>query len=174
MIPHVDATYRTLPHRESRLVGGYSMGGFGAIRYSVAHPELFVGALVLSPAVYTPLPPIDSSAREFGAFGEGDEPFNEVIYTSLNYLAQLERLGESGLDLAMFIAFGDDEYHNANPGDALHDIDMEARLFYNRVVRLPNVSAELRVYEGGHNWGVWGRGFREGMSYRADFLSTGG
>jgi S-formylglutathione hydrolase FrmB len=171
---HVDATYRTLATRESRLVGGYSMGGFGAIRYSMAHPEVFAGALVLSPAVYTPLPPLDSSAREFGAFGDGNEPFNNAFYTSLNYPAQLERLAESRLGLAIFIAVGDDEHHNPNPEDALHDIDMEAHLLYNRVVRLPNVSAELRVYDGGHDWGVWERGFREGMPYLTGFLSTSG
>jgi enterochelin esterase-like enzyme len=172
LMPHVDATYRTLPQRESRLVGGYSMGGFGAIRYAVSHPELFAGALVLSPAVYTPLPPVDSSAREFGAFGDDDEPFVEAFYTSLNYPAQLERLAQSRLGLAMFIAVGDDEYHNPKPEDALHDIDMEAHLLYNRVVRLANVSAELRVYDGGHDWSVWERGFREGMPFLARFLST--
>ena len=37
----------------------------------------------------------------------------------------------------MFIAVGDNEYHNPNPEDWLHDIDMEAHLLYNRVVRLP-------------------------------------
>lgn len=172
LLPHVDATYRTLPQRESRLVGGYSMGGFGAIRYAVSQPELFAGALVLSPAVYTPLPPVDSSAREFGAFGDGEQLFNESFYTSLNYPAQLERLAQSRLGLAMFIAVGDDEYHNPNPEDALHDIDMEAHLLYNRVVRLPNVSAELRVYDGGHDWNVWERGFREGMPFLTRFLST--
>lgn len=172
LLPHIDATYRTIARREGRLVGGYSMGGFGAIRYAVSHPELFAGALVLSPAVYTPLPPVDSSAREFGAFGDGDAPFVEAYYTSLNYPTQLERLAQSRLGLAMFIAVGDDEYHNPNAEDALHDIDMEAHLLYNRVVRLPNVSAELRVYDGGHDWRVWERGFREGMPFLARFLST--
>lgn len=173
LMPHVDATYRTIARREGRLIGGYSMGGYGAIRYSVEHPELFAGALVLSPAVYTPLPPADSSAREFGAFGDGENPFVEAYYTSLTYPAQLERLAQSRHGLAMFIAVGDDEYHNPNPEDALHDIDMEAHLLYNRVVRLPNVSAELRVYDGGHDWSVWERGFREGMPFLARFLSTG-
>lgn len=172
LIPHVDEIYRTIARREGRLVGGYSMGGFGAIRYSMAHSELFIGALVLSPAVYTPFPPLASSAREFGAFGEGDELFNEAFYTSLNYPAQIERVTESGLSLAMFIAVGDDEYHNLNPENVLHDIDMEAHLLYNRIVRLPNVSAELRVYDGGHDWSVWERGFHEGMQYLAGFLST--
>jgi enterochelin esterase-like enzyme len=69
LVPHVDATYRTIADRTGRAVAGYSMGGAGALRYSLAHPDLFGAAIALSPAVYFPLPPSDSSTREFGAFG---------------------------------------------------------------------------------------------------------
>ena len=41
LIAHVDATYRTVANRTGRGVAGYSMGGYGAIRYSLAHPDLF-------------------------------------------------------------------------------------------------------------------------------------
>ena len=40
----------------------------------------------------------------------------------------------------MFIAVGDDEYHNPKPEDWLHDLDMEAHLLYNQVVRVSQVS----------------------------------
>lgn len=56
LIPYVDSTYHTLVDPGSRIVGGYSMGGYGAMRYALARPEVFAGALILSPAVYTPLP----------------------------------------------------------------------------------------------------------------------
>src|SRR5829696_6014580 len=36
LIPHVDASYRTLAQRDGRIVGGYSMGGYGALRWSIA------------------------------------------------------------------------------------------------------------------------------------------
>ena len=80
LIQHVDSTYRTLASRDGRVVGGYSMGGYGAIRYSLAHPDLFVSSIVLSPAVYIPKPPNDSSTREFGAFGQGHDLFSTPIY----------------------------------------------------------------------------------------------
>ncbi len=44
LIPLVDKTYRTLPHRESRAITGLSMGGHGAIMISAKHPELFTAA----------------------------------------------------------------------------------------------------------------------------------
>lgn len=171
LIPHVDATYRTIPDRTSRVVGGYSMGGYGAIRYALAHPQHFMGAIILSPAVYTPLPPADSSTREFGAFGSGSALFDESIYTALNYPALLDLFtGEHRLNL--FVAVGDDEWKHPNPEDIEHDLDFEAHRFYNRVSRVAGIASEFRVYNGGHDWDVWEPGFAEGMRYLANFLNT--
>lgn len=44
LIPHVDATYRTIAQRAGRAVAGLSMGGFGAMHYATRHPHLFVAA----------------------------------------------------------------------------------------------------------------------------------
>lgn len=172
LIPYVDTTYRTLATPASRIVGGYSMGGFGALRYALAHADMFMGALILSPAVYTPLPPVDSSAREFGAFGSGDEPFDEAVYQALNYPAALETFAHPGQPLYTFIAVGDDEWKHPDPADQLHDLDLEAHLLFNQLARVGDVTAEFRVYDGGHDWDVWRRGFEEGMVYLANYLAT--
>lgn len=161
LVSHVDATYRTIADRDGRLVGGYSMGGYGALRYALAHQELFAAGVVLSPAVYTPLPPGDSSAREFGAFGVGDVPFVDDVYARLNYPALLPRLG---LPLRLYIAVGDDEWANPEPEDFRHDIDFESAALYNAVRRVPGVRAELRVTDGGHDWDVWVPAFVDGVS----------
>jgi len=44
LIPLIDRTYPTLAQAESRAVVGFSMGGAGAVRLSVLHPELFAVA----------------------------------------------------------------------------------------------------------------------------------
>jgi endo-1,4-beta-xylanase len=41
LIPHIDATYRTVARREGRIVEGFSMGGFGAAHLGFKYPELF-------------------------------------------------------------------------------------------------------------------------------------
>ena len=170
LIPHVDATYRTLATREGRAVGGYSMGGAGAIRYTLAHPDQFAAGIVLSPAVYVPLPPVDSSTRLFGAFGVGETLFDETQYTALNYPALFEPFAATELSVALFIAVGDDEWKNPTEEDRLHDLDMEAHLFYNLARRVPRLLAEFRVYDGGHDWDVWRPGFEEGLRYVNRFL----
>ena len=171
LVAHVDAAYRTAAHRGARLVGGYSMGGAGALRYALAHQDLFANALVLSPAVYKPLPPADSSAREFGAFGDGESRFSDDVYERLNYPALLPGL-DPDLPVHLYIAVGDDEWPNPDPADAGHDLDYEAATLYNAVKRSPAVSAEFRTVDGGHDWGVWQPTFVDGLTHLSATLSA--
>ena len=45
LVAHVDATYRTIPARESRAILGHSMGGLGAIRLCDGLPRGLLGRL---------------------------------------------------------------------------------------------------------------------------------
>lgn len=165
LVTHVDATYPTKTDRLSRIVAGYSMGGYGAMRYALVHPELFGAALVLSPAVYFPLPPPDSSTREFGAFGRGAQLFDDGIYTAKNYPAVIPAFVATGRPLVMFIAVGDDERALADPAQASHDLDYEAHTLYNHIRRVPLITSQLRVIDGPHDWATWRPTFVEGMEY---------
>lgn len=44
LIPHIDATYRTVPRREARGLEGFSQGGRGTTRIMFKHPHLFGSA----------------------------------------------------------------------------------------------------------------------------------
>ncbi len=41
LVPHVDARYRTLAHRDQRVVMGKSSGGYGATVLAMRHPDVF-------------------------------------------------------------------------------------------------------------------------------------
>jgi hypothetical protein len=71
----------------------------------------------------------------------------------------------------MFIAVGDDEFKNPDPKDASHDLDFEAHVLFNQAVRVPNLTTELRVVDGGHDWDVWGPTFAEGATYVLQYLN---
>ena len=165
LVAHIDATLPTRAERGSRCIAGYSMGGYGAMRYALAHPETFGAAIILSPAVYVPLPPSDSSTREFGAFGSGIEPFVDGIYIAKNYLALLPAFAAKGLPLTAFIGTGDDESASPESGSAIHDIDYEAHTLYSRLRRIRGINVQLRVVDGGHNWNTWRPLFSEGVEY---------
>lgn len=52
LIPHIDATYRTIATREGRAIEGFSMGGAGAPKIGFKHPELFGAVGVISGALH--------------------------------------------------------------------------------------------------------------------------
>ncbi|MEA2173180.1 MAG: putative tributyrin esterase [Blastocatellia bacterium] len=51
LIPDVQARYRTLTGREGRAIAGLSMGGYGALKFGVKHPEMFSFAASMSGAL---------------------------------------------------------------------------------------------------------------------------
>lgn len=171
LIEHIDASYPTIDDRASRAVGGYSMGGAGALRFTTVHQDLFSAGIILSPAVYVPSTPVDSSTREFGAYGVGAELYDEARYQELSYPTAFAAF-DPALPVHLFIAVGDDEWANPAPEDAIHDLDYEAATLYNHAKRVPGITSEMRVYDGGHDWGVWDTGFREGLRDLAGYLQS--
>jgi S-formylglutathione hydrolase FrmB len=55
VIPAIEHRYRVLTGRDHRAIAGLSMGGYGALKYGLKHPELFVIAGSFSGALNAPL-----------------------------------------------------------------------------------------------------------------------
>ena len=164
LVAHVDATYRTLADREHRFVGGCSMGGAGALRLVLAHDEVFSGALVLSPAVYVPLPPAASSTRVSGAFGRGGQRFLDATYQELSHVGLLAG-HDPARPVRLALAVGDAEWRHPDPVDARHDVDRETAAVHALAQRTPGVVSRLRVLPGGHDWDLWERAFVDGLPF---------
>jgi enterochelin esterase-like enzyme len=49
VVAYVDAHYRTIPDRTSRGLVGHSMGGYGAARIGMKHPDVFGSLYIMSP-----------------------------------------------------------------------------------------------------------------------------
>ena len=49
VVAHIDAHYRTIPDRLSRGLVGHSMGGYGAARIGMKHPDVFGSLYIMSP-----------------------------------------------------------------------------------------------------------------------------
>ena len=148
------------------------MGGYGAMRYSLAHPDLFGAAIVLSPAVYCP----DAAERLQHTRVRGLRPGQEAVRRLDLQEAELSgplrrRFEATGLSLPMFIAVGDDEFKNPTPKDYVHDLDFESHVLFNQAARVENLTTELRVVNGGHDWDVWGPEFAEGAKFIFKYLN---
>src|SRR5271166_4865034 len=49
VVAYIDAHYRTIPDRLSRGLVGHSMGGYGAARIGMKHPDVFGSLYIMSP-----------------------------------------------------------------------------------------------------------------------------
>lgn len=55
VVDYIDAHYRTIPNREARGLVGHSMGGYGAVRIGMKHPDVFGGLYVMSACCLSPM-----------------------------------------------------------------------------------------------------------------------
>lgn len=187
LIGHMDANYRTLPHREHRFLAGFSMGGYGALRYGLAYPELFEAAILLSPFVQQQEPPATSRAVLGGAFAGPDGTFGLKLWDRKNYPALLASYAKQQYKVRFFIYATDDDWNHMNeredlPADAWrYNMEVQAVLLYSALKcqnpfnisfskgeDTPGNPAELRIVNGGHEISVWLGGFHEGLLYLFD------
>jgi S-formylglutathione hydrolase FrmB len=56
VVAYIDAHYRTIPNRESRGLVGHSMGGYGASRIGMKHPDVFGSLYIMSPCCMSARP----------------------------------------------------------------------------------------------------------------------
>jgi S-formylglutathione hydrolase FrmB len=54
VVAYIDAHYRTIPERMSRGLVGHSMGGYGATRIGMKHPDVFGSLYIMSPCCLAP------------------------------------------------------------------------------------------------------------------------
>lgn len=167
LVPHVDETYRTVKERGGRTLAGFSMGGYGALRYALSYPEVFGAAALLSPAIYHRQPPSGSSARTSGAFGS---PYDPNLWARLNYPTALRSYKRSGLEVPMFIAAGDGDWNE--PEGWRYNVEYQSVLLYERLNKVAGSPAALRIARGGHDWRLWKPLFAEALRYMTTSLTS--
>jgi endo-1,4-beta-xylanase len=79
LIPYIDAHYKTVATRQGRLLMGFSMGGFGALKFAAKYPERF-GAVVAYGA-----PRLDAS---MGMRGADTSIFRDVFDNDMDRFEQ--------------------------------------------------------------------------------------
>ncbi len=82
LIPNVEKRFRVSTEHEGRAIAGLSMGGYGAIKFGLKHPEMFALAASMSGAFKAPSWTTDKELKDPGVirdsvlqtFGPSDSP----------------------------------------------------------------------------------------------------
>lgn len=146
-IPYVESHFRSLKDPTSRGVTGLSMGGYGALRFAFARPELFRSVSAQSPALITETPEqLDQDLKDAGrltnllgsVFGN---PI-EVPHWRANNPFDLARKNRSQIQgqAIYFNCGGQDEYGFAEGATKL-----------DRQLTSEGIKHEFHLYPGGHD-----------------------
>lgn len=142
LMPRAEARMGLAPGGAARAIAGVSMGGYGALSLMLTHPEKFCAAALLSPAVYEPLPPAASAARQSAQFGGGPAGFDEAAWRRSAPQARLPAYLSQPRRVPLWIVSGD------------HDelgIALQSARLYEQLRLLQPGRVELRITDGGHD-----------------------
>ena len=145
VMPHAAGKYRIETERKGRLIAGLSAGGGGLVNIIFKYPTLFAAAAALSPSVYEPVPPDNSSGVRHPPF-QKDGKFDAETWKALNYTAHIEAYKKSGTIVPLYINSGDHDRFG---------IVVHAAVLYQRLLAHQPQALEYRVVDGDHEWMVW-------------------
>jgi S-formylglutathione hydrolase FrmB len=162
-LPHVESKYRTRPGRAGRAISGISMGGYGALRFAFAHPELFSAVSAQSAALITESPQALDSASRTGAPLAGvlaavfGKPINVRHWNDNSLFVLAKRNAASLRKLAIYFNCGQDDNYGFEKGAAaLHD-----------ELQKEGVKHEYHPYPGDHSLTYFLAYFAEVMEFHS-------
>lgn len=176
LVAHVDATYRTIPERAARGIGGLSMGGFGALSLAMRHPDVFASAashsgvdalLYAGPHPYEPGKAV--LADDVGAWGRDVEPIGghvraifgaELASWQAHDPATLAASLDPGA-LALYLDCGTEDSFR------LHD----GAQYLHEVLTARGVAHEWYLGPGGHDFGFWADRIDDSLRFHAAALT---
>jgi S-formylglutathione hydrolase FrmB len=162
-IAYIEASYRVRAGRDGRAISGVSMGGYGALRFAFAHPEMFSAVSAQSAALMIARPTELDAASRTGAplakmlaaiFGN---PIDVAHWNGNNPLALAKRNSAGVRKLAIYFNCGQDDNYGFEEGAAaLHQI-----------LQKEGIRHEYHLYPGDHSLSYFLAHFAEVMAFHS-------
>jgi S-formylglutathione hydrolase FrmB len=139
-IPYIDSHYAIRRERSARAISGFSMGGYGALRFAFAHPELFSSVSAQSAALIAE-PPQQAESGGLGTVFGSPVDARHWDENSPFVLAKRNRtsIRASGLSI----------YFNCGSKDDF-GFDQGAEKFH-RQLQSEGIPHEYHLYPGNHS-----------------------
>ena len=148
VIGFVDRTFQTIPARQGRVIGGLSMGGYGAMKLALKFPHLFCSAVAHSAAFdvrrWIERPERSAEMRRIFGPSPGGGPNDPY--------ALAEQINRQLLP-ALRIDCG------------LEDGLLEENRAFHRHLEQLGIAHEYAEFPGGHTWDYWDRHVQEALAF---------
>lgn len=162
-LPQIEGKYRVRAGRAGRAISGISMGGYGALRFAFAHPELFSAVSAQSAALITQSPQELDAAGQTGAPLTGvlgpvfGKPIDVKHWNENNPFALAKKNAVGLRKMAIYFNCGQDDNYGFEKGAAaLHDELVKER-----------VKHEYHAYPGDHSLTYFLSHFAEVMEFHS-------
>src|SRR5690242_3642974 len=144
-MPLIEHRYRIAARRESRGIGGISMGGYGALRMAFLHPQLFGSVSAHSAALMERLPAVSlGNSPESGRLRLLGDVFGsppDRLFWDRNNPLKIAATAQLGGMKIYFDCGSADDYGFEAGARALDKMLVSRRIAH-----------EFHLYPGGHNW----------------------
>jgi S-formylglutathione hydrolase FrmB len=168
-IPYIETNYRIRRERKARAITGISMGGYGALRFAFADPEMFSAASAQSAALITDSPQELNAALRSGTplgrllgsvFGN---PIN-VSHWNENNPFSLARKNKVGISkLAIYFNCGRDDEYGFEVGATALDKQLQEE----------HIKREFHLYPGNHGASYFGAHLGEVIEFHSKLFGAG-
>jgi S-formylglutathione hydrolase FrmB len=160
-MPAIEKKYRIKADRKYRGIAGLSMGGYGALIYSLKHPDLFAAAAPLSAWVAT-----DDIIKSMPD-GAWQVVFGPLFGRDLKGADRMTDAWRAYSPLALVDAKPTAELSKVRYWIDCGDKDglSEGNCLLHIALMHKNIPHEFRIREGNHNWTYWRTGITDALKF---------
>lgn len=149
LINYVDATFRTIPYRETRAIDGVSMGGFGAMLLGLKYFDKFISIGSMMGGLEIPFGNVKDRKYIHG----GDS----IYWKSTQPTSIAQELTRDHFDsLNIFFYVGDKDWLK------------DGNIKMHEILKNKGVKHEFKIYPGEHNRDFWFSHFTENLIFHSN------
>ena len=158
LIGRIDTLFRTIPTREGRAIGGLSMGGYGAVKLALKHPDLYRAAVSHSGVLGMMTRSLNGDPAWTKEFSE---LFGPEAAGSANDIRTLAAQSDPTTHPALWVDCGTEDF--------LFDQNEEMHAYWKTL----GVPHEYFTLPGDHNWVFWDQQIQKALPWVAKNLGLG-
>ena len=153
LVESIDNKYKTRPSSAARAISGFSMGGYGALRLAILHPDVFGACGSMSGAVdCRPFPKVYKLSSQLGSLVANKKRWDENVIINM-----LGKLNSETLSIIMDCG-KEDEFLTVN--EQLHQAMLHK-----------GIKHKYSVESGGHNRRYWSKAIVNQLAFFSDFFN---
>lgn len=162
-MPHIEGRYRIQKGRAGRAISGVSMGGYGALRFGFAYPQLFSAVSAQSAALITDTPQQLDAAMLSGAPLAGvlaavfGNPINVPQWNDNSVFVLAKQHAAALRAQQIYFNCGQDDNYGFEKGAAALNAELQKE----------NVQHDYRPYPGDHSLSYFLSHFAEVMEFHS-------